>query len=254
MAALLPIAVAQMLGFTTLERAATDPEETVSGCLRCEEIPATRNYVLLRVLALVSLAVSLVGCDQTAAKPLAARCDRIYREAADELETAIKRHDLGEPAEAIIREHSSRIEELTKDIRGLRHDLAEGGERHQWPWPPYLRSQAIIRYEVRLGNHIGDASLLAKEKRERNYYALAELPEALQVLGRAARNDLKATRWFCNRAVAATLPDVPEETTNFDYLWRVRTQSVYDTEILRQVQTDEEAAAFKDYLLWRATL
>ena len=178
---------------------------------------------------------------------------------ATELEQAIRANDGGEDADSIIKSYSHPIEVLANKAPRLREDIATGGQRHSWQWPLLMRSESVIRYEHRLGP-IGQTMghpkwFLYDERDAGNEHAFAELPEALIPLGQIGRAELKDLRWFCNRVVSAKLPALTDsDLGEFTTRWRIMGLAGWDTEVMRAIQTEEEAETFRDYVIRRESL
>ncbi len=208
-----------------------------------------------KVLASVALMMICAGCGGPSTSELVARCDSMFNGIASNLEDAIREIDEGEDAKSVLKSYQQPIEELASNVSKLRKDLASGGQRHDWSWPFFMRSEAVIRYEKRLGKTMGDVQFLYEEADSGNDYALAELPDSILALGQIGRTELKELRWFCNRAAWEELPKLSESSLeDFVALWRIKGQAGYDTEIMRAIQSDEEAEAFSAYLIWRESL
>lgn len=214
---------------------------------------------MIRVIALFALAAVFTGCGGASTGELVNRCDQLFNGIATELEHAIRAIDEGKDSESVINSYKRPIEELASKVSQLREDLAVGGQRHEWTWPLLMRSESVIRYEVRLGaigqTMGGERWFLHDERDSGNEYALAKLPELLTPLGQIGRAKLKELRWFCNRAASAELPDLSDsDLQDFTTRWRIKGLAGHDTEVMRALQTDEEADAFRDYVIRRETL
>lgn len=212
-----------------------------------------------RLIASFAIAVSLAGCGGPSTGELADRCDSLFDGIAYELEQAIRAFDEGEDPASIINLYEHAIEELANTAPQLSEDLASGGRRHSWEWPLLMRSESVVRYEHRLGP-IGQTMghpkfFLYDEEDAGNQFAFAELPESLIPLGEIGRAELMELRWFCNRAVSANLPALKDsDLEGFATRWRIKGLAGWDTEVMRAIQTDEEAEAFRDYVIRRESL
>ena len=213
----------------------------------------------MRLVALLAFAAMYSGCGGASTSDLASRCDSLFDGIATELEQAARANAEGEDADSVFNSYRQPIEVLVSKAPKLREDLANGGQRHSWQWPLLMRSESVVRYEHRLGS-IGQTMghpkwFLYDEQDAGNEHAFAELPESLIPLGQIGRAELKELRWFCNRVVSAKLPELTDsDYERFTTRWRIKVLAGWDLEVMRAIQTDEEAEAFRDYVIRRESL
>ena len=206
-----------------------------------------------RHVVCIAIAIVLSACDQPlSTRGLAARCTQLYEDVDTQLLSATKSFLSGESAPAVLTEYSPRIEAMVRETADLRHDLAVGGERNRWEWPLVVRSEAIVRYESRVGGVKGDIFSLVSDADgnplPEDHDNWITLPDELAMLGQIGRSDLDSLGWFCNRPVSALMPPVsPEDFSGIDGRLTLLEQSHASFEILMAIETEEELSAYLAY-------
>lgn len=200
-----------------------------------------KNPVIWRFwLVCAPLAILTSGCSELSTRELSNRCETMYLKAAEDLSRAAQSLQQGDALDAVNARYSARFDERLEAVRKLRADLARGGEKHRWPWPPRIRSKAQSRYSAM--NHRITVAVYVDSTVD---YAGKPFPISSSAIG-----ELKKLRWFYNRAVSATMKPLKKkkysERTLLD-----RMEEGYmggsSLEILEAMETREELEAYTAY-------